>query len=90
MIFHTSGLDMEHFRRVPTDLNKYGQGHINNGKFGEIKWRNITVQEMLHFYGVMIWISIKTCYLGGYTSYFESISIIIFVRGYTFGVEAYG
>ena len=70
--------------------NKYGRDHINNEKFGGINWKNITVQEIFHFYGVMIWISIEPRHIVGYTSYFESISIIIFVRGYTFGVEAYG
>ena len=50
---------MDCFRIVTTNSNKYGEDHIKNGKFGGTKWRNITVQEMLHFYGVMLWISIE-------------------------------
>ena len=55
-----------------------------------MKWINIPVQGMIYLYGVMLIISIEPRHIVGYTSYFESISIIIFVRGYTFVVEAYG
>ena len=55
-----------------------------------MKCRNITVQDMLNFYGVMIWIYIKPCNIGGYTSYFESILIICCVQRYTISLEAYG
>ena len=58
MIFHASGLDMEYFIIVTTNSNKYGQDNIKNGNFGETKWINITVQDMLNFYIVMLWISI--------------------------------
>ena len=67
---------MDYFRRVNINSNKFGLVRIKNVKFGGMKWRNITVQDMLHFYGVMIWIYIDTRNIGGYTSYFESISII--------------
>ena len=30
--------------------NNYGQDYIKNGKFGAIKWINITEQDMLHLY----------------------------------------
>ena len=52
--FNTSVLDMEYFRRVIKNSNKYGQDHLKNGSFGGMKWINITVQNMLHLYGVMI------------------------------------
>ena len=45
---------------------------------------------MLHFYVVMLRISIEPRHLVGYTSCFESISKIICVQGYTVSIEVYG
>ena len=39
-VFLTSGIDMTYFRRGTTNSNKYGRYHLNNGKFGGMKWRN--------------------------------------------------
>ena len=64
--------------------------NLRNGNFGGMKWTNITVQEIIHFYGVMIQIYIDPWNLGGYTPYFESISIIICGQGCTVILEAYG
>ena len=54
-----------------------------------MNWINTNVQEMIHLYGVMLQISIDPHHLGGYTSYFESISRINCGQGYTFTFEAY-
>ena len=59
---------MDYFRRVTKNSNKYGQYHLKNLKFIGIRWRNITVQDMLHLYGAMLWISIEPSNIGGYTS----------------------
>ena len=59
---------MEYFSIVTRNLNKYVRYHLNNVKFGTMKWINITVQDMFHLYGVMLWISIEPWNLGGYTS----------------------
>ena len=77
---------MDYFRRVTTNSNKYGQDHLKNVKFGGTKWINITVQDIINLYGVMLWIYIKPRHLGGYTSYFESISIIRCGQGYTVSI----
>ena len=50
---------MDYFRRVTTNSNKYGQDHLKNVKFGGTKWINITVQDIINLYGVMLWISIE-------------------------------
>ena len=59
---------MDYFRRVTKNSNKYGRDHLNNGKVGGIKRINYTVQNMCHFYGVMIQISIEPRNIGGYNS----------------------
>ena len=79
--FPESGLDIDYFRRVTTNSDKYGWYHLKNGKFGGMKWINIPVQGMIYLYGVMLIISIEPRNLGGYTSYFESISRIICGQG---------
>ena len=56
---------MDYFRRVTTNSNKYGQDHLKNVKFGGVKRININVQEMIHFYVLMIWTSIETQHFGG-------------------------
>ena len=81
---------MDYFKNLTTNLNKYGRYNLNNGMLGGMKWRNITVKYTLHLYGVMIQISIKPWNLVGYTSYFESVSRIFLVKGYTVILEAYG
>ena len=73
---------MNYFIRVNKNSNKYGQDHLKNRKFGGMKWINITVPDMLHFYVVMLQVSIEPRHLGVYTSYFGSISIISFGQGY--------
>ena len=73
---------MDYFIRVTKSSNKYGQDRLKNENFGGMKWKNITVQDIIHFYGVMLRMSIYTWHLGGYTSYFESISRISCVQGY--------
>ena len=45
---------------------------------------------MLHFYVVMLQIYIDSRNLGGYTSYFESLSISFCGQVYTVSIEAYG
>ena len=66
--FNTSGIYMEYFRRVAKSSNKYGRDHLKNGKYGGMKWININIQEMLHLYGAILWISIEPWNLGWYTS----------------------
>ena len=55
-----------------------------------MKRRNVTAQEILNIYGVIIQVSIEPRNLGGYSSYLESISRIRCGQGYTSIFEAYG
>ena len=68
---HTSGLDIDYFRRLAKTVNKYGRYHLKNGNFGEKMCRNITVKEVLHFYGVLLQIYTESRHLVVYTSSFE-------------------
>ena len=81
---------MDYLRRVTKNSKKYGRDCLKNGKFGGMKWINITVQEMLHFYGLMIRIYIEPRHIGWCTSYFGSIPRIVFYQGFTVSIDTYG
>ena len=55
-----------------------------------MKRRNVTAQEILNIYGVILQVSIEPRNLGGYSSYLESISRIRCGQGYTYSLDAYG
>ena len=60
------------------------------GKFGGIKWENITVQEMVLFCGVMLRVSIEPCHLGGYEGNFKPTSYVSVGNGYNVKLVRYG
>ena len=60
------------------------------GKFGEIKWKDITVQEMFRFYGVMLCVIIEPSHIGGYEGYFKPTSYVRVVCGYNVNLVGYG
>ena len=60
------------------------------GNFGGIIWKNITVQEMVRFYGVMIRMIIDPCHLGGYEGYFTSTLYVRVGCGYNVKLVEYG
>ena len=62
---------MDFFIRVNTNSINYRPDHFRNRNFGEMKWININLQEMIHICLVIIWIYILSQNIGGYTSYFE-------------------
>ena len=84
----TSGMLSEYFRRVTAQSKK---SHLRSvlGNFGGLKWGNITVQEMVRLYGVIIHMSIYTHHLGGYVSYFKPTSYVRVGRGYNVNIFGY-
>ncbi len=43
----------------------------HRGYFGGSKWENISTQEMIHWHGVILKMSIDNRKIGGYESYFS-------------------
>ena len=60
----TSGMLFEYLPRVTVQSNKFSWLCSVGGKFGGIKWKNVTVQYMVLFYGVILCISIEPLRLG--------------------------
>ena len=69
-IMLTSGMLSEYFRRV-TAQSKKSHLHSVLGNSGGLKWKNITVQEMVRLYGVMLHIIIEPRHIAGYGGYFK-------------------
>eukprot|EP00957_Ditylum_brightwellii_P079730 6061761-Ditylum_brightwellii.AAC.1 len=59
-------------------------------KCGGQKWRNITMQEMVRFYGILLCMSIEPRHLGGYKAYFNPRTKINIAPGYIQEFKTYG
>ena len=85
----TIGMSMEYFLQVTGESKTFSLLRSFLGKFGEIKWENITVQEMVLFYEVMLRMSIEPRHIGGYEVYFKPTSYVIFICGYNVKLVRY-
>ena len=88
-IFETSGLLLDVFRRMTAQSNKYARAKMRNGKFGGLKWTNITLQEMIRFFGIMLRMSIEPRHLGGYEAYFHPSTSIQAGKNYSVQLSGY-
>ena len=86
----TGGMYLEYFCWVTAHSNKSSQLCSVAGKFGGIKWKNITVQEMVRLYLVMICTSIEPRHLGGYKDYFKPTLCVRVGLGYNVKFVRYG
>eukprot|EP00957_Ditylum_brightwellii_P129169 9852152-Ditylum_brightwellii.AAC.1 len=59
-------------------------------KFGGQKYKNITVEEMVRFYGILLRMSIEPRHLGGYQAYFKSTTRIDLAPRYVQEFNTYG
>lgn len=67
------GLSITFFKRLAANSNQYARLHMTpDGKFAGRTWRNISLEEMVRFHGVILKMSIDNRSLGGYESYFET------------------
>ena len=54
--------------------NNYIQGRLVGNKFYGSDWKNITVEEMLHTFGMILKMSLVSIHLGGLKAYFNLIT----------------
>jgi hypothetical protein len=67
------------FKRLAAQSNKYARADMMNRRSSLYlghKWKNITVGEIIQFFGIMLIISMETRKMGGYVSYFEDSPVI--------------
>ena len=74
-IFNTTAMDRDFFKRLAAQSNKYARAAMtrnNTRLYLGHKWENISVGDMVRFYGIMLRISMSPRKMGGYASYFQN------------------
>ena len=80
------------FVRICAESNRYARRIMrqrNTSLFLGHKWDNITVKEMIHFFGIMLRISLEPRKMGGYQSYFTEQLSITASNGYSTSLRGY-
>ena len=91
-IFQTTALSRSLFQRLTSQSNKYARMQMkerNSLLFIGHKWKNITVPEMIRFFGIMLRISLEPRKMGGYCSYFTENPVITIGDGYSIQLRGY-
>ena len=61
-------------KRINMNLNAYVQARLVGNKFYGSNWKNITVEEMFHTFGMILKMSLVSIRLGGLKAYFNPIT----------------
>ena len=91
-LFETTAMDRGFFVRLCGESNKYARRIMkerNTTLFLGHKWSNISVEEMVHFFGILLRISLEPRKMGGYTSYFQNSHSITLASGYSCTLQGY-
>ena len=85
-------MDCDFFVRLCCESNKYARKVMkerNTSLFLGHKWNNISGCEIVHFFGIMLRISLEPRKMGGYISYFVDDQSITIGNGYTTYLQGY-
>ena len=91
-LFQTTAINRNFFVRICAESNRYARRIMrqrNTSLFLGHKWNNITVEEMIHFFGIMLRISLEPRKMGGYESYFTEQLSITASNGYSTSLRGY-
>ena len=91
-IFYCTAMSRDFFQRLAAQSNSYARQHMmarNTIVFLGHRWTNISTGEMIHFFGIMLHISLEPRKMGGYVSYFYSKPNIYLGSGYTVEPRGY-
>jgi hypothetical protein len=67
------GMDYDFFKQITANSNEHARLNMSNeGVFAGKDWTNVTVEEFVHFLGILLKMSVDNRELGGYSSYFTS------------------
>ena len=85
-------MDRKFFQRLTSQSIKYIRNNMISGNsilYLGHTWRNITVGEMIRFFGIMLHISLEPRKMGGDTSYFVEDPVVILGSGYFCKLRGY-
>ena len=91
-LFQTTAINRNFFVRLCAESNRYARivmRQRNTSVFLGHKWSNVTVEEMIHFFGIMLRISLEPRKMGGYKSYFTEQHSITAANGYSTSLRGY-
>ena len=91
-LFQTTAMDSHFFSRLVTQSNKMARRRMaarNSTLFLGHKWTNITVGEMIRFFGVLLRISLEPRKMAGYESYFVESKTVHLGQGYGLVLRGY-
>ena len=91
-LFQTTAINRNFFVRICAESNRYARRVMrerNTSLFLGHKWNNITTEEMIHFFGIMLRISLEPRKMGGYESYFTEQQSITAANGYSTSLRGY-
>ena len=91
-LFQTTAINQNFFVRICVESNRYAHRVIrerNTSLFLVHKWNNITNEEMIHFFSIMLCISLEPRKMGGYESYFTEQQSITAANGYSTSLRGY-
>ena len=91
-IFQSTAMSRSFFQRLASQSNKYARKEMatrHSMLFLGHKWKNITVPELIRFFGIMLRISLEPRKMGGYSSYFTENPVITIGDGYSIQLRGY-
>ena len=91
-LFETTAMNRSFFLRLCSESNKYARMVMkerNTSLFLGHKWSNISVTEMIHFFGILLRVSIEPRKMGGYATYFTEDHNVTLSTGYSTNLRGY-
>ena len=91
-IFKTTAMSQDWFKRLTSQSNKFARKNMmerNSTLYLGHKWKNITVAEMIRFFGIMLRISLEPRKMGGYLSYFTENPTVHIGDGYSIELRGF-
>ena len=91
-LFETTSMNRKFFLQVAGESNNYARKIMkerNTTLFLGHKWSNISVEEMVHFFGILLQISLEPCKMEGDGSYFVENQSLTLASGYTASLRGY-
>eukprot|EP00957_Ditylum_brightwellii_P024094 1817356-Ditylum_brightwellii.AAC.1 len=88
-----AAMDREFFKWLAAQSNKYVRAQMiakNRPLYCCIKWKNITAQEMIQFFGILLCMSMEPHKMGRYESYFSNSPHVLLGKRCSVGLRGFG
>ena len=85
------GMDITFFRHITANFNQYECDHMDKTilYFGDPKWNNVQIDEMIHFFGMVLKMSNDVRRIGACTEYFYDEILTHLAEDYSFNIKGF-